>query len=290
MVAGLTASVPAAKSDTQRVGQPADRAEVGPIGRHGNRRPRHVSRSAASDRRSPSTRSSRAMARWVAVRSPRSSARSGARSSSRRRSADRRVDMQEPVAAGRAPRRAARGRAGTPGRFAASPGPSPDRPRRRRRPSASAGASGWSHAAQDRGERVGAGPEQALDLVALGELEVGQPVGSAGYGCLQLGRERAQPGRRAGRVAARADDVAEQDDGVHRHRLIRQWISRQRLICTTVSRQRLTDGNALPRRDARSHDLGEPLRGPRACRSAAAGRARTCARRAGRRGGRRATG
>ena len=95
-------------------------------------------------------------------------------SSSRRRSADRRCRHQEPVAAG--------GRLGQPlaGAQERRAGPlgrgarprvdlaGDDDPAHRPAVRVEAGP-------QDGRERVGAGPEQALELVALGELEVGQP-------------------------------------------------------------------------------------------------------------------
>ena len=160
-------------------------------------------RSAASDRRSPSTRIRRPMARWVGVRSARSSARIGARSSSE---AIRRWiagGHQEAVAAGRRLRQALAGAEECrPGSLRRGARPRIDltgdddpahRPALRVEPRP-----------QDRRERVGAGPKQALDLVALGEFEVGQPR-LGGIRGLQLRGERPQPGRRTGRVAAGAD-------------------------------------------------------------------------------------
>jgi hypothetical protein len=67
-------------------------------------------------------------------------------------------------------------------------------------------------------ERIDAGRQQPLELVALGELELGQAVGF-GVRRLELRRQRAQPRRGRRRIAARADDIPEDDDSVHRVRL-----------------------------------------------------------------------
>ena len=58
-------------------------------------------------------------------------------------------------------------------------------------------------------ERIDARRQQALDLVALGERERGQPLGTR-IGGVEVGAQRAQPGGGAG-VPPRGDDVAEQD-------------------------------------------------------------------------------
>src|SRR5206468_1654164 len=53
--------------------------------------------------------------------------------------------------------------------------------------------------------------EQALQLVALGEPEAGQPLARR-VAVLQDPAEDAQPGARGFRIVPRLDDVAEQDD------------------------------------------------------------------------------
>jgi hypothetical protein len=72
---------------------------------------------------------------------------------------------------------------------------------------------------EHRRERIDARGEEALQLVALGELEV-RESGLERERFLELRGQRPQPAGRAGRVAAGSDDVAEDHRAVHPRRLI----------------------------------------------------------------------
>ena len=177
-----------------------DRAQVGPIRRDRDRRAADPSRSAASDRRRPSTRSSRAIGRWR-----RSGRQQLAEERARRRRAGRRSARRRSTIATRSRRAfawASRSRAARnagPLRWVA--GPCPGRPRRRRRPSASAGL-GWSAARRTRSSGSAPGASRPWSSSPWVNSK-GARRSAPGIGVVELGRERPQPaGRRAARRGA----------------------------------------------------------------------------------------
>ena len=133
-------------------------------------------RSAASARRSSSTRMSRPISRWRDVRSASSAGSSGPRSPSRASASGSPVMATRPLAAGLRPRehvaRRVEGRA-----VALRRGPGARlHDDRRRSPSAGHARLGVERRAEHGAERVDAGGEQALDLVALGEADGREPL------------------------------------------------------------------------------------------------------------------
>lgn len=65
---------------------------------------------------------------------------------------------------------------------------------------------------QDRSERVGGGPEEALEFVALGERERREPVDAVGV--VELTGEAVQPFAGGARGTSRSGHVAQDHDAV----------------------------------------------------------------------------
>ena len=174
--AGLTAAATAVANERREgVRQPADRAQVGAVGRHGDRRPADLwRRSAASERRSPSIRSSRpigALARGqVGEQLGEQRGQVVEQGIGSRIATDEITSRSRREAASEAFARAQERLAGALGGGAAARVDltGDDDPAHRPAVAVKAGVG-------DRDDRIGGGREQALELIALGELERGKP-------------------------------------------------------------------------------------------------------------------